>query len=212
LLALQKNQEYSLVHSISFRKVPLSKIINILRHWLPIAAVTTLLSGLIYLEVQQSLRWGANDPQIQMGEDAAAALAAGGTPESMLPATQVEISSSLAPFMVIYNAKGEPLASSARLHGATPALPSGIFDYTRQNGEDRITWQPEQGVLIAAVVVVYAGAQPGFVLAGRSLREVEIRTSQAEQITGIGWLVTMFVSLFVVAGCEFIFADRKHVN
>ena len=183
------------------------KIKNIIRYWLPLAAVTTLLSGLIYLAVQQSLRWGANDPQIQMAEDAAAALAAGGSLASVLPAGQVEISSSLAPFMVIFNARGEPLASSARLHGATPALPSGIFDYTRQKGEDRVTWQPESGVRIAAVVVAYGGAQPGFVLAGRSLREVEIRASQLEQITGIAWLVTLAVSLIVVAGCELILGD-----
>jgi hypothetical protein len=181
---------------------------NIIRYWLPLAVVTTLLSGLIYLAVQQSLRWGANDPQIQMAEDAGAALAAGGSLESVLPASQVEISSSLAPFMVIFNARGEPLASSARLHGATPALPSGIFDYTRQKGEDRVTWQPEPGIRIAAVVVAYGGAQPGFVLAGRSLREVEIRASQLEQITGIAWLVTLAVSLIVVAGCELILGDR----
>ena len=187
----------------------MSKISNILRVWLPLAAVTTLLSGLVYLVVQQSLRMGANDPQIQMAEDAATALAAGEAPGSVLPAAQVEISSSLAPFIVIYNDSGEPLASSARLHGAVPALPSGIFDYTRQKGEDRVSWQPEAGVRIAAVVVAYNGAQPGFVLAGRSLREVEIRETQAEQITGIAWLVTLAVSLFVVAGCELILGGRK---
>lgn len=184
------------------------KIKNIIRYWLPLAAVTTLLSGLIYLAVQQSLRWGANDPQIQMAEDAGAALAAGGSPESMLPSAQVEISSSLAPFTVIFNATGEPLASSARLHGVIPGLPSGIFDYTHQNGEDRVTWQPEPGVRIAAVVVAYDGPQPGFVLAGRSLREVEIRSSQLEQITGIAWLATLVVSLIVVSGCELILGDR----
>ena len=200
---------YSLVHSYSFRKVPLLKISNILRYWLPLAVVTTLLSGLIYLEVQQSLRWGANDPQIQMAEDAGAALTAGGTPASVLPAAQVEISSSLAPFIVIFNDSGEPVGSSAQLHGVTPALPSGIFDYARQKGEDRITWQPELGVRIAAVVVAYGGAQPGFVLAGRSLREVEIRETLAQQITGIAWLVTLAVSLFAVAACELIFGGRK---
>ncbi len=184
------------------------KIRNIFRYWLPLAAVTTLLSGLVYLEVQQSLRWGANDPQIQMAEDAGAALTAGGTPASVLPDAQVEISGSLAPFMVIFNDSGEPLASSARLHGATPTLPSGIFDYTRQKGEDRVTWQPEAGVRIAAVVVAYDGTQPGFVLAGRSLREVEIRATQAEQITGIAWLVTLAVSLFVVTACELILGSR----
>jgi hypothetical protein len=186
----------------------MSKVNIILRHWLPLAVVTTLLCGLVYLVVQQSLRQGANDPQIQMAEDAAAALAAGGTPESMVPAGQVEISTSLAPFMVIYSDTGEPLASSGLLHGTIPLLPSGVFDYTRQNGEDRVSWQPESGVRIAAVVVAYGGAQPGFVLAGRSLREVEKRESQVEQITGIVWLVALAGSLVVVAGCELILGEK----
>lgn len=189
----------------------MSKVKNILRHWLPLAAVTTLLCGLVYLAVQQSLRQGANDPQVQMAEDASAALAAGGTPESVLAVAQVEISNSLAPFMVIYNDTGGPLASSGLLHGTVPLLPSGVFDYTRQNGEDRVSWQPESGVRIAAVVVAYGGAQPGFVLAGRSLREVEKRESQVEQITGIVWLVTLAGSLVVVAGCELLFAEKKPV-
>jgi hypothetical protein len=114
--------------------------------------------------------------------------------------------------MAVYSDTGEPLASSGRLHGAFPLLPSGVFDYTRQNGEDRVSWQPESGVRIAAVVVAYGGAQPGFVLAGRSLREVEIRESQVEQITAIAWLVTLAGSLVVVAGCEFIFSDKKHTG
>jgi hypothetical protein len=187
----------------------MSKVKNILRHWLPLAVVTTLLCGLVYLAVQQSLRWGANDPQIQIAEDAAAALAAGGTPESVLPTARVEISSSLAPFMVLYSDTGQPLASSGLLHGAAPLLPPGIFTYTRQNSEDRVSWQPEAGVRVAAVVVAYSGAQPGFVLAGRSLREVEKRESQVEQITGIVWLATLAGSLVLVAGCELIFADKK---
>ena len=88
-------------------------------------------------------------------------------------------------------------------------MPSGVFDYTRQNKEDRVSWQPETGVRIAAVVVAYGGAQPGFVLAGRSLREVEARESQIEQITGIAWLATLGFSLMIVATCELIFANRK---
>jgi hypothetical protein len=185
------------------------KIKPILNHWMPLASVATLLCALVYLAAQQSLRWGANDPQIQMAEDAAAALASGAAPASVLPVNQVEISASLAPFMVIYTDAGQPLASSGLLHGAAPALPSGVFDYTRQNGEDRISWQPESGVRMAAVVVAYGGAQPGFVLAARSLREVERRESQVEQITLIAWLGTLAVSLAVVVVCEMLFRDRK---
>ena len=182
---------------------------TILRHWLPLAAVATLLCGLVYLALQQTLRQGANDPQVQMAEDAAAALAAGGAPESVLLGARVEISASLAPFMVIYDEMGAPMASSGLLHGTVPLLPSGVFDYTRQNAEDRVSWQPEPGVRIAAVVVAYAGAQPGFVLAGRSLREVEKRASQVGQITGIAWLVILAVSLVVVAGCELAFGEKQ---
>jgi hypothetical protein len=187
----------------------MSIVSRIIKHWLSLAAVSTLLCGLVYLAIQQSLRWGANDPQIQMAEDAAASLAAGGSPEAQLPVGQVEISISLAPFMVIYNATGQPLASSGLLHGAVPSLPAGVLDYTRKNNEDRVSWQPETGVRVAAVVVAYGGSQPGFVLAGRSLREVEIRESQIEKICGLAWLVMLAVSLIVVAGCELVFAERK---
>ena len=187
----------------------MSKVKNILRHWLPLAVVIVLLCGLIYLTVQQSLRMGANDPQIQMAEEAATSLAAGGTPVSILPATQLDISTSLAPFLVVYSDTGEPLASSGLLDGAVPLLPAGIFDYTRQKGEDRVSWQPESGVRVAAVVVAYGGSLPGFVLAGRSLREVEIRESQVEQITGIAMLVTLAGSLFVVVLSELILPEKQ---
>ena len=62
---------------------------------------------------------------------------------------------------------------------------------------------------MAAVVVSYGGSQPGFVLAGRSLREVEKRESQVEQITGIVWLVSLAVLLVVVAGSELVFAGMQ---
>jgi hypothetical protein len=183
---------------------------NIIRHWLPLTAVITILCGLIYLAVQQSLRWGANDPQIQMAEDAAAALAAGATPESVVPPGMLDVSSSLAPFMIIYNDSGKPLVSTGSLlNGETPLLPPGVFDYTRQKGEDRVTWQPQAWVRIAAVVVAHGGSMPGFVLAGRSLREVEKREDQVAQITGLALLAGLMGSLVVVAGCELILTDRK---
>ena len=44
----------------------------VLQHWLLVAIVVTVLVGLLYAAVQQDLRQGANDQQIQMSEDAAA--------------------------------------------------------------------------------------------------------------------------------------------
>jgi len=45
--------------------------------WLPLAVATTLLCGLIYAVLEYDLRSGADDPQIQMAEDAATRLDAG---------------------------------------------------------------------------------------------------------------------------------------
>jgi hypothetical protein len=88
----------------------------------------------------------------------------------------------------------------------------GVFDYVRQHDQDRITWQPEPGVRIATVVAGYTGSQSGFVLAGRSLREVEKRESQAEMEAGVVWIVTLFGSLVVVTADEFLLSGDRTGN
>jgi hypothetical protein len=61
------------------------KIGEALKVWFVLAVVTTVLSGLIYLAVQQSYRQSANDPQIQMAEDGAAALENGSPIQILFP-------------------------------------------------------------------------------------------------------------------------------
>jgi hypothetical protein len=80
------------------------------------------------------------------------------------------------------------------------------LDYVKQNGEDRVTWQPEAGVRIAAVIEGYGGAAPGYVLAGRSLREVEIREDQAEFFAGATWVAALGLTLVVIVVGEFFLA------
>lgn len=172
---------------------------NILRVFFPLAVVITLFSGMLYVAVQQVLRQSANDPQIQMAEDAASALASGKPVESVVPASVVDIAASLSPYLVVYDDAGKPIAASGLLHNQMPALPPGVFDYVRQKGEDRITWQPEPGVRSAAVVTRAGGSRPGFVLAGRSLREVENRETNMEQLLGLGWLGTLLAAFIAVS-------------
>jgi len=50
---------------------------RIARTWIPLAFVATVLCGFVYGGIQQVYRNAADDPQIQMAEVAAAALAAG---------------------------------------------------------------------------------------------------------------------------------------
>jgi len=172
----------------------MDRLIRAFRLWLPFAVVVTAFCALVYVAVQQSLRQGANDPQIQMAEDAAAALDRGATVKSAVPLAQAEFSTSLAPFLIVYDLSGRPLASSGLLNGSLPDYPVGALQAARQNGENRVTWQPNPGVRIASVVVPY---QDGYVVAGRSLREVEKREAQTERFAGGTWLLAL-VSLYVV--------------
>ena len=184
-------------------------ILNALRVWLPLGAAVTLMAGLIYITAQQQIRLGGNEPQVQMSEDAAAAVASGQAFESLVPGAKVEISSSLAPYLMVFDASGKLLASSAVLHGAVPAIPAGIFDSVRQNGEDRVTWQPEAGVRQAAVVAPVSGGPGGFVLAGRSMREMEALEDTQLRLVGLGWLAGMLVTLGLTAVLETPLLKRK---
>lgn len=175
----------------------MTRIIRALKLWFPFAVVVTAFCALVYVVAQQSLRLGANDPQIQMAEDAAAALDQGRSMQSVLPAVQVEFSTSLAPFLAVYDLNGKPVAASGLLNGSLPQYPIGALQSSRQSGENRVTWQPSPSVRIASVAVPY---RDGYVVAGRSLREVEMRESQAELFAGATWLlalVVLFAAIFV---------------
>lgn len=171
------------------------KVIKVLANWLPIALVSVAVCFLIYGAVQQALRQSANDPQIQMAEDAAYALAKGAAVETVVPLAEIDVARSLYPFLIVYDDSGTVLKASGLLNGQVPPLPHGVLDYTRTHGQDRVTWEPQRGVRIAAVVVRYQGQQPGYVLAGRSLREVEKRETQVELIAGLAMLFVLAASL-----------------
>ena len=168
--------------------------VRALVRWLPLALAASILCALGYALVQQDLRQGANDPQIQIAEDLAASLADGATLPGALPgASRVDLSTSLAPFVIVYTASGSVASSTGQLDGAVPQLPSGVLAAAAHH-EDRLTWQPAPGVRVAAVVVRYGGEHPGFVLAGRSLREVERRETASGATAFAAWLLTIVVT------------------
>lgn len=169
---------------------------KIIVKFLPFAFMATVLCGLVYVAVQQSLRMGANDPQIQIAEDAAAALQMGSFMNAVVPTSTVVFSESLSPYVVVYDHAGNPIVGNGILDDNLPKLPAGIFTYTQNVGEDRFTWQPRPGVRQAVVVVRVNNSSAGFVMAGRSLREVEVREDQVEWEAGLAWIFIL-VGLFV---------------
>jgi len=156
------------------------------------AVVVTILSLTIYAAVQQDLRLTANDPQIQIAEDIAAMLSAGQADQLSFPPEKIDISKNLTPFVTLFDQKGTPVLATTYLDGKVPVPPKGVFDYSSKHGEDRFTWQPKPGVRSAVIVVKFGGKNPGFVLVGRSLKEVEKREDKILLIVGAAWLLTLF--------------------
>jgi hypothetical protein len=159
--------------------------------------VVTAMFGSIDLAVQQDYRQSANDPQIQLAEDATVALDHGLTPQ-WNASNQIDAGTSLAPFIVIYNSTGTPVAASGLINGVMPTIPAGIFASVSAHGEDRVTWQTPTGLRFAAIIVSYKN---GYVMAARSLREVEIREDKLNMQVGIPYLIS-FILVAVYCVCK----------
>jgi hypothetical protein len=182
---------------------------NIIRRWLPIGLTIIMLSGLSYLLAQQVLRQNANDPQIQMAEDAAAMLATAKNESLPIPNEVIDYGQSLAPFLMVLDDAGNVVGSSGKLNDIVEVPPAGVLDYVREHGEDRVTWQPSPTTRIAAVIIRVEGAHPGFVLAGRSLREVEERSNLLLSLVMLGLIVMLAASLILVVIVELLFSRHK---
>jgi hypothetical protein len=162
-----------------------------IRYFIPLAFVITAISGLIYLTGQQNLRQNANDPQIQISEDVANRLTRSTTIPTVPASSAIDIAKSLNTFIIIFDEQGKPVSSNALLDGKVPTIPTSVFDYVRSHNQTRITWQPRQDARSAVVITKFDGKSKGFVLVGRSLRQVEEREEDLAKIIGLGWIVTI---------------------
>ena len=156
--------------------------------------------------LQQELRQAANDPQIQLAEDAASSLADGTPAASLVATTKVDMASSLAPFLIIYDNHDTVISSSATLDDRTPRLPTEVLSSARSAGEDRVTWEPSSEVRIAAVVVAYPG---GAVLAGGSLRDVEVRELNALGLAAAGRCAAEVAVTVAILGVDWWLERRR---
>lgn len=169
--------------------------------WLPLAIVTLVLCALAYVGLQQNYRLSANDPQIQIAQDIAAAINRGDAQASAIvpPEPSSDMSSSLATFVVIYSATGTPVGASAGIDGKAPTISQEVLATALKNGENRVTWEPKTGVRIAAVITSYTSpTESGFILVGRSLKEVEIRERLLMVMSAVATAVALVFSFLAV--------------
>jgi hypothetical protein len=162
-----------------------------------IAVVTVAAAAIVY---QFALTQPANHPQLEAAGAAVARLNAGANPSSVVPANQVEIGSPDL-YVMVLDTNRTVLATSAHLNGETVVPPAGVFEYVRDHGDDRVTWQPAPGVRSAIVVEAFRG---GFVVAGRTLSDSENLEGPLVRVVIAAWL-----GVVVIGGVVLVMAIRQ---
>lgn len=167
------------------------------------AGIIVVMFGTIYTVVQQSQRSDANMPQIQIAEDTAQQLNHGiKLPE--LDTQSIDMSTSLAPFYIVYTKSGQPAAGTGSIGGAFPLPPFGVLQASNGKPYSAITWQPNGSTRIAAVIVA---ADNYYVLSGRSLKQIEQNENKTLLISALGCLASLVI--LGVAFYVFEFVDTK---
>ena len=157
--------------------------------WAGAVIIIVVIFGTIYGVSQQLQRASANDPQIQLAEDSASLLNSGIKPQ-MLTEETTNIAKSMAPFVNIYDKNGHEVSGSGLLNGKVPTPPSGLFNSANGRAFFAETWEPQNGVRIAAVMVA---ANNYYVLSGRSLAQVEVNENRTMQIAAAGAAVSLLL-------------------
>ena len=172
--------------------------------WVGGAIVVTLIFCGMYGVVQQMQRNYANFPQLQLAQDAAAALNTGAQKLSVTQG-KVEMTTSLASFVNVYNRDGAVVAGSGLVNGEVPIPPVGMLKAADNKDYSAVTYQPKAGVRIASVVV---SSEKYYVMSGRSLKFVEQNETNSLNTVAAGEVL----SLFVLAICYAISGRGKHVK
>ncbi len=159
-------------------------------------ALFTVIFGTVMIAVQQSYRTNANDPQVEVTGQVAEVMNQNVPLDAIVSdADQIEMDKSLSLFVMIFDKDKKLAGSSAVIDGQPPTPPDGTFEVAKKEGENRFTWEPKKGVRVAAVLK--SVGDKGYVLAGRSLKEIEMREQDLYVLILIGWIISILLALIL---------------
>lgn len=169
-----------------------------LRLWLLAVTIGVGLLLFGYVGLQQSLRMGLNDPQLQIAQDIASKLSQGAPPNSVVPTTLVDESQSLAPFVTIADNNINILASSGKIGDQVPLPPTSAFPDSQKRSNNWFTWQHDNDKVRDAAVIVPYGNHAGYVLVARSMSQVENTIEYITVLAGMTLLGILTVPALIV--------------
>lgn len=188
----------------------MKQFVKSLASWPPLSVAIVFIYCFMYYVMQQYIRLSANELPARYANDIAEKLKTGMPPSQAInDMAQVDMEKSLSPFVIILDNSGKCLCGTAILHGACPTPPHGALTYAKQHGDNRITWQPEQGLRNAAIIMpcdimLQDHTEHGYVLAGRSMRETEQRLHFLLMQIFAGIIVTLIATFAAVLLMNYI--------
>jgi hypothetical protein len=165
-----------------------------LLYWLSGAIILTLIFGTIYAAVQQNWRLGLN---IDLAPMASTAIRDAGSGFSSTQIVGVPVENNDGPFLIMYDRNGSVDLSGLTINHQPPQLPASVLKNLQTGGETRITWQPQPGYRYATVIKKYDG---GYVLAGRSLKDVETQEDKLAIVCVFAWLLAQLMLAATLVG------------
>ncbi len=155
-----------------------------------LTVLITLIFGSIYCVTHQIYRANANDPQVEVTNQVADVINQNVPLDAIVSeAEQIDMAQSLSLFVMIFDKDKKLIGSSAVIDGQTPTPSDQAFEVAKSSGDKRFTWEPKTGVKVAAVLKMVG--DKGYVLAGRSLKEVETRQAGLIKTLAIGWAASV---------------------
>ncbi|HEU4413535.1 MAG TPA: hypothetical protein VFT65_02035 [Candidatus Angelobacter sp.] len=100
---------------------------SITLYTMALAAVITVMGLAAAVTMQQMLRRGADQPQIDMTDRYVDQIAAGEAPASVIPQAYVDLQRSLQPVVIFYDDHGRPGPGTGYLDQSLPSPPAGVL-------------------------------------------------------------------------------------
>lgn len=176
------------------------RILDRLVPWIVGAFAVTVAIAAVYLGLQQLNRSAADDAGERLASQVVAVGgdggfsggggAVGGVTASTGAAARVDLAASLAPFFVVYDRSGDPIAGTGYLGGQLARIPVGVVRSALAAGVDRVTWQPRPGLRFATVALRDGDR---VVMAAQSLKPVEDRIDRLGLMVVVGWIAAVFL-------------------
>ena len=138
--------------------------------WCALMLAGVFSAGCAYVVGQQVVRQDANGPAAAIATEAVIAMGTEGQSAQEVVAGKTDVSSSLLPFVMIYDDNKNLIATSAGYGSEQYQFPVSALSTVSDSHDNRVTWQPQPGLRFATVAIKY---RDGYVVGAVSLREPE---------------------------------------